>query len=196
MFIFVLLLILLSSVNAFIQQSRILSKLKVELPSNTALNWAHHQAAEAGDLEFVMDHLAKHPADISDYDIDGQTMLHFACKKGHVPLAKFLIDMGPEFINFKNIRHRTPIYWAASYAGWNPGSELLAYYLIEKGADPRIQSKDCIDAFDQAKRADKDGKTDGKFHQRLKEAFAKAQADGVEIIPVALEKCTKRVYWG
>ena len=34
------------------------------------------------------------------------------------------------------------------------------------------------------------------LHQRLKEAFAKAQADGVEIVPVALEKCTKRVYWG
>lgn len=116
--------------------------------TSTELNWGHHAAAEAGDIEGVVEFLAKDPKQISDYDIDGQTMLHFAAKNGHVELARYLIEQGPGFVNFKNIRYRTPLYWATYKAGEVEGCEEIAIMLVRAGADPSIKSKDEVPYID------------------------------------------------
>ena len=50
-------------------------------------------------------------------------------------MAKYLIEKGPGYINFKNIRWRTPLHWACSYAGYEDfeGCEEVAYLLVKAG---------------------------------------------------------------
>jgi ankyrin repeat protein len=63
------------------------------LPQIRALKQTHlksaiHDAAEKGDIEYCMEQLALDSTLISKFDIDGQLMLHHACKKGHLDLVK------------------------------------------------------------------------------------------------------------
>ena len=50
-------------------------------------------------------------------------------------MAKYLIEKGPGYVNFKNIRWRTPLHWACSYAGYDEheGCEEVAYLLVKAG---------------------------------------------------------------
>jgi ankyrin repeat protein len=127
------------------------------------------------------------PEQVSSYDIDGQLALHWAAKNGYMDMVKYLVDIGPGFINFKNIRFRTPLHWAASYAGYDgyEACEEIAYYLVEHGADITIKNKDTMTPIKLAEK----GPLGKKFADKLKE-----KAKGVE--PVPLQIGIKRVFWG
>jgi len=101
--------------------------------------------------------------------------------------VKLLVEKGPGFINFKNIRHRTPLHWAVSYAGYGgyEACEEICYFLIKNGADINVMNKDYFTPLDYAKKSPL-GKD---FITRLKEA-----AKGVEVRP--LDIGMDRVYWG
>jgi ankyrin repeat protein len=117
----------------------------------------------------------------------GQTPLHFAAKNGHVELARYLIDKGPGFINFYNIRFRTPLHWACSYAGYKgyDGCEEIAYMLARAGGDLNFKNKDGCSPLWYAQKSPL-GKS---FAANLKEA-----AKGVVVRPVEIGM--DRVYWG
>lgn len=152
----------------------------------TRLKSGLHDAAEAGDLEFLSGILEKDPEAISKYDIDGQLMLHFAAKNGYVELAKYLNEKGPGFINFKNIRYRTPLFWACQNAGKTEGCEEIAIYLVENGASLDIESKDFESPYDKAKKS----KLGKPFADKLREI-----SKTVEVrLPVDI--AVDRVYWG
>lgn len=152
---------------------------------STSLNSGLHEAAQYGDMEWIDEQLSDHPEWISHYDIDGQLMLHFAAKAGHIDLVKYLVEKGPGYINFKNIRYRTPLYWAAQNAGTVDNCEEIAMYLIEHGADINTVSKDEITPYEKAKK----GPLGKAFADRMK-----AAAEGITPRPVDL--AMNRVYWG
>lgn len=120
-------------------------------------------------------------------NISGQIPLHFAAKYGHLDIVKYLVDKGPGFINFKNIRFRTPLHWSCSYAGYegHEACEEISYFLVENGADININNKDGFPPLYYAKS----GPLGQKFANKLKEI-----SKNVPVRP--LEIGIDRVYWG
>ena len=119
-------------------------------------------------------------------------MLIEAIRYAHFDMAKYLVDQGPEFINFKNIRYRTALYFACAYAGEDEETTDayvdIALWMVSKGADYNIKTKDEITPLEWAKKWDQKKKTVG-----FKDALI-AAADGVTPTPLAIG--AKRVYWG
>lgn len=182
-FVFIL---YVSVVDSFVPFKGVSKMSPTPLLKETHLKSGLHDAAEAGDLEFLSGILDKDPSVISKYDIDGQLMIHFAAKLGYVELTKYLNEKGPGFINFKNIRYRTPLYWACQNAGKNEGCEEIAYYLVENGASLDIESKDNETPYDKAKKS----KLGKPFADKLREMSNKVE------VRLPVDIAVDRVYWG
>ena len=144
-------------------------------------------AAEKNDFEKVQEMIKKDETLLTRYDIDGQLALHFAAKNGYIDMVKWLVEQKPGMVNFKNIRWRTPLHWATSYAGYEgyEACEEIAYYLAKMGGDINQRNKDNMSPLDFAKKSPV-----GKhFAVNLK-----AAAEGVPVRPVDIG--AERVFWG
>ena len=84
-----------------------------------------HDAAVAGDIEAVKQHLAA-GADVNAKAGIGWTPLHHAARTGHKEIVELLIDKGAD-VNVKNEWGWTPLHHAAS--------KEIAELLIANGAD-------------------------------------------------------------
>ena len=87
-----------------------------------------HDAAAAGDIEAVKQHLAA-GADVNVMDEDGWIPLHYATANDHKELAELLIAKGAN-VNAKSDEGGTPLHYAAI-----KGHKELAELLIANGAD-------------------------------------------------------------
>jgi len=94
-----------------------------------------HEAAKAGDIEAVKQHLAA-GADLNAKNIDGWTPLHKAAQKGHKEVAELLIAGGAD-VNAKDRDGETPLHRVAIW-----GHKEVAELLIAKGADVNAMSGD------------------------------------------------------
>ena len=87
-----------------------------------------HDAAAAGDIEAVKQHLAA-GTDVNLMDEDGWIPLHYATANDHKELAELLIAKGAN-VNGKSDEGGTPLHYAAI-----KGHKELAELLIANGAD-------------------------------------------------------------
>ena len=72
-------------------------------------------------------------------DKDGNTLLHWAAKRGHVNIVKFLLDMGAEK-DVNNINGRMPIHLAENYGH----TEIVSLLTPESVPEPALDA----DGFD------------------------------------------------
>ena len=99
-----------------------------EPPTAKAPDISIHDAAKAGDIETVKQHLAA-GTDVDAKDKYGRTPLHLAPGSGHKEIAELLIAKGAD-VNAKNKYGVTPLHFAAGY-----GRKEIVELLIAKGAD-------------------------------------------------------------
>lgn len=92
-----------------------------------------HDAANAGNIEIIKEHLAA-GIDVNTKGIGGMTPLHRAAREGHKELVEFLIKNSAD-INAKDKMGRVPLHRAA-----REGREAVAEVLIKKGADVNVKS--------------------------------------------------------
>ena len=93
-----------------------------------------HDAAKAGDIEAVKQHLAA-GSDVNTKDIDGETPLHRAASSGCREVAVLLITEGAD-VNAKDNYTRTPLHEAA---GW--GHKEFVALLITNGATINVKRR-------------------------------------------------------
>ena len=74
----------------------------------------------------------------------GWTPLHYACAKGHLDVASFLIANGAN-VNALSLGGTTPLMMAVQ-----SGNELLVKLLLDKGADLQLRNAEGISAIDIA----------------------------------------------
>lgn len=101
-----------------------------------------------------------------------------------------MIEKGPGYINFKNVRWRTSLHWACSYAGYEgfEDCEEIAVLLVQNGANFNQDNKDGFCPLDYAKK----GPLGKAFVDKLRNA-----GKGVAIRPVDIGLGpSDRVYWG
>ena len=94
-----------------------------------------------GELPMVKTLILKNKAQI---DHIGWTPLHYACAKGHLDVASFLIANGAN-VNALSLGGTTPLMMAVQ-----SGNELLVKLLLDKGADLQIRNAEGITAIDIA----------------------------------------------
>ena len=93
-----------------------------------------HDAAKAGDIEAVKQHLAA-GSDVNTKDIDGRTPLHRAVSSGCREVAVLLITEGAD-VNAKDNYTRTPLHWAAGF-----GHKECVALLIANGANINVKRR-------------------------------------------------------
>jgi ankyrin repeat protein len=98
-------------------------------------------AAIDGDLTLVKRLVLKNKAQI---DHIGWTPLLYACAKGRLEVAQFLVSNGAD-VNALSPNGSTPIMLAAQ-----SGNELLVKYLLDQGADIRIRNSLGLSVIDIA----------------------------------------------
>jgi ankyrin repeat protein len=101
-----------------------------------------------------------------------------------------VVEKGPGYINFKNIRWRTPLHWACSYAGYEgtEGCEEIAYFLVKNGANFNADNRDGFSSLDYAKK----GPLGKVFVDNLRKA---GQGVAIRKVDIGLGP-GDRVYWG
>ena len=103
------------------------------------------QAAEAGNIEAVKQHLAAGTdVNVKNQKDYGLTPLQYAVGLGHKEIAELLIAKGAD-VNMKDNNGGTPLHFAAGY-GHKEASELL----IANGADVNAQLDDGKTPLDSA----------------------------------------------
>eukprot|EP01027_Heterolobosea_sp_BB2_P016862 GEZU01023939.1.p1 GENE.GEZU01023939.1~~GEZU01023939.1.p1 ORF type:complete len:198 (+),score=90.44 GEZU01023939.1:155-748(+) len=74
--------------------------------------------------------------------VDGikNSSLHYCCQRGHIEVAKILLELPGINLSLRNFEGNTPLHLAAAAANNNNSVELVRL-LLEKGAKPDIQNK-------------------------------------------------------
>ena len=116
------------------QQSVPLAEVKPETPTGKATKISIHNAANAGNIEAVNEHLAA-GVDVNTKGIGGMTPLHRAAREGHKDTVEFLIANSAD-VNAKDKMGRVPLHRAA-----REGHKEVAELLIKKGADVNAKSE-------------------------------------------------------
>jgi|AP45_3_1055517.scaffolds.fasta_scaffold27932_2 ankyrin repeat protein len=104
-------------------------------PTVKAPDISIHEAAKAGDIETVKQHIAA-GTDVNAKGVFGWTLLLQAVAGGHKEIVELLIDNGAD-VNGKTDEGRTPLHWAA-YSGHKEIAELL----IGEGAEMNAKERD------------------------------------------------------
>ena len=123
-----------------------------------------HEAAKAGDIKTVKQHLTA-GADVNAKNEWGGTPLHYATFGGHKEVVELLIAKGAD-VNAKDGVGETPLHWASK-----EGNKEVVELLISKGAD--VNAKDDVgdtpvDWADNKETADLLRKHGGKTGEELK----------------------------
>ena len=89
-----------------------------------------HEAASAGDLEWLGTLIQTFPERIAQRDENGWTPLHLAAAHNHIPAAALLLEKGAQIDCRDQDDFATPLCWAAYH-----GHLHMVNFLLEKGAD-------------------------------------------------------------
>jgi len=109
-------------------------------------------ASIEGDLPIVKTLVLQNHARV---DHIGWTPLHYACTRGHLDVAQFLILNGAN-VNATSINGSTPLMMAAQ-----SGNEELIKYLLDKGADLQLRNSQGLSAIEIAQIYEKPWIADG-----------------------------------
>ncbi|XP_071104773.1 putative ankyrin repeat protein RF_0381 [Haliotis cracherodii] len=96
----------------------------------------------------VFECLVEEGADISVENVDGDNILHFACRGGNVEIVKYVLAQNIADINSKGDSEMTPVLIAATLE-----IEELSPLLIERGADLSVVNADGDNVLHLACRA-------------------------------------------
>ena len=86
----------------------------------------------------------------ADVNQPGWAPLHYAATKGHIEMMRLLID-NSAYLDAESPNGTTPLMMAAHY-----GTPMAVKLLLEEGADPRIQNKLGLSAWDFAHNSKSD----------------------------------------
>jgi len=109
-------------------------------------------ASIEGDLPVVKQLVINKKAEINP---KGWTPLHYACTRGNLDVAAFLLANGAQ-VNALSPNHTTPLMMAVS-----SGNEQVVKLLLDNGADLKIRNIYGMSAIDVAEKFSKDGIRDG-----------------------------------
>jgi ankyrin repeat protein len=107
-----------------------------------------HDAAVAGDIEAVKQHLAAGADVNAKSERGGWTPLHAAAKGGRKEVVELLIAAGAD-VNAKTDDGWTPLHWAV-VAALDSGDKEVVELLIAKGADVNAKMEDRWTPLDEA----------------------------------------------
>ncbi len=107
---------------------------KPEPPTAKAPDISINDAAKAGNIEAVKEHLAA-GVDVNTKGVGGMTPLHRAAREGHKETVEFLISNSAD-VNAKDKTGRVPLHRAA-----RQGHKGVAELLIDKDADVNAKSE-------------------------------------------------------
>ena len=116
-------------------------------------------ASIEGNLPLVKTLVLGHKAQL---DHIGWTPLHYACAKGHLEVAQFLVANGA-IIDSLSVGNTTPLMMAV-----HSGNEQLVKFLLDKGADLQLKNANGLTAIDIADIYDKPWIGDGLRSRWLK----------------------------
>ena len=116
-------------------------------------------AAIDGNLPLVKTLVIGHKAQL---DHIGWTPLHYACAKGHLEVAEFLITNGA-ILDSMSLGNTTPLMMAVQ-----SGNEQLVKLLLDKGADLQLRNSQGLTAIDIADIYDKSWISEGLRSRWLK----------------------------
>lgn len=112
-----------------------------------------------GNLPLVKTLVLGHKAQL---DHIGWTPLHYACAKGHLEVAQFLVSNGA-IVDSLSVGNTTPLMMAVQ-----SGNEQLVKFLLDKGADLQLKNANGLTAIDIADIYDKPWIGDGLRSRWLK----------------------------
>ncbi|OWF65742.1 hypothetical protein B6A14_08215 [Polynucleobacter hirudinilacicola] len=116
-------------------------------------------ASIEGNLPLVKTLVLGHKAQL---DHIGWTPLHYACAKGHLEVAQFLVANGA-IVDSLSVGNTTPLMMAVQ-----SGNEQLVKFLLDKGADLQLKNANGLTAIDIADIYDKPWIGDGLRSRWLK----------------------------
>lgn len=95
-----------------------------------AFDWA-----KEGCLERLVECLSNN-AMVHERDVQGMSLLHWACDRGHLEVVKLLLDRGADS-DAKDAEGQTPLHYAASC-----GHQQVAELLLKQGASRDVKDAD------------------------------------------------------
>jgi len=130
-------------------------------------------ASIEGDLPVVKQLAINKKAEINP---KGWTPLHYACTRGNLDVAAFLLANGAQ-VNALSPNHTTPLMMAVS-----SGNEQVVKLLLDNGADLKIRNIYGMSAIDVAEKFSKDGIRDGLM-SRWQKLYKQPYPGGPKAMP-------------